>query len=116
MRADVDLLRAGVDFVRADVDFVRADVDFVRRAGLRLALAALDFEEPLLARDALLRLREDAAVFGRDDPLDFALVADPLDELLLLLLRVEADFLVAITDTSRISRTRLRRRTHFLAQ
>jgi hypothetical protein len=67
-----------------------------RFAELRLALAALDRDEPLLDRDALLARRVDAADFARPDPPDFVFDPDALAELLLVFLRVETDLLVAI--------------------
>ena len=73
------------------------------RAGLRLAPPPLDREDPLPERalpdrDALLRLREDAAVFERDAPLALDFDPDDLDPFpeLLVLRRVEDGLFVAI--------------------
>jgi hypothetical protein len=107
-----------------------AERALVRRAGLRLAVAApLEREEPLLERDALGRLRVDAADlverdalgrlrvdaadFDRAEPLDFGFDLDAFDELfeafdelLLLLLRLAAALLLAIRKTSRLEGVR----------
>ena len=91
--------------------------------------APLPLEPPALRfaveREALLRAREEADDFGRDEPpeerdvplrapllperedwLAFAFEAEPLDVLLLLCLLAEADLLVAIRDTSPIENIR----------
>jgi hypothetical protein len=99
-----------------------AELALVLRAGLRLVVAApVEREEPLLERerdalgrlrvdaadfverDALGRLRVDAADFDRDEPLVFGFDLDAFDELfeafdelLLLLLRLAAALLLAI--------------------
>jgi hypothetical protein len=72
----------------------------VRRAGLRLAGPPLERDEPLLDRAALLRLRVDAAVFERDEPLAFVLDPEPFAELFLLLLLEAGLLLVAILHLS----------------
>jgi hypothetical protein len=109
-----------------------AELALVLRAGLRLVVAApVEREEPLLERerdalgrlrvdaadfverDALGRLRVDAADFDRDEPLVFGFDLDAFDELfgafdelLLLLLRLAAALLLAIRKTSRLEGVR----------
>jgi hypothetical protein len=85
-------------------------------AGVRCPPLLLEREEPLLAREALLRARVDADVFERDerpderdalrdeplavraDPLGFVFEPEPFDELLLLCCLREVDLLLAIPD------------------
>jgi hypothetical protein len=92
-----------------------AELALVRGALLRLAAAPLEREEPLLERDALGRLRVDAADFDRDELLAFGFERDAFeerfeafDELLLLLLRLAAGLLLAIPETSRLEGVFLR--------
>jgi hypothetical protein len=65
-----------------------------------LAELALEREEPLLAREALLRLRVEAADFELDpfdrDPLAFVFDPDPLEALLLRCPLRALDLLLAI--------------------
>ena len=66
----------------------------VRRAGLRLAVAPLERDEPLLEREALLRLRVDAAVFERDAPPAFVFDPDSFAGRFFGVLLPDADLLV----------------------
>jgi hypothetical protein len=82
-----------------------------RRAGLRLAVAPLERDEPLLEREALLRLRVEAAVFERDVAGFFAVDFFAVDFFAGLL--PDAGLLVAISRIPLESKTYVYRvRTH----